>query len=191
MGFPPQGTVVVTPITVEEIWEDFAPRVLTNLSNARARSGEFEVGFPVTPASQTVALGAYPITLDEVTLTPSIPTGAALVGAKLIAMITALENSGGAPGAQEIDFNVQVRKTAVPAAAWQNVFTETDVVGLVNNQSATVAWGGAMDVAVDLLGDPLVNAMDVQYEFTFTVDGGIDQIRFTQGFVLIVKYRMA
>lgn len=190
MGFPPQGTVVMTPITSEEIWE-YTTRVLTNLSTSRARSGEFEVGFPITPSSQTVLIGTYPITLNAVTLTPSIPTGASLVGAKLIAMITILENSGGAPGAQEIDLNVQVRKTAVPAAAWQNVFTETDVIGLTNNQSTTVGWGGAMDVAVDLLGDPLVNAMDVQYEFTFTVDGGIDQIRFTQGFVLIVKYRMA
>lgn len=175
MGYPPQGA----GSKAEQVW-DYSSRIITNLSNSRARGGELEVGWPVDPDTQTLAAGIGD--MNELTVNPTIPIQTTLLGAKLICMITAVNYAGAAPGVvNNIDLAIDARKSD---GDWEEQISETAVIGLPDVDGATVAWAGAVDVF------DLVDETGVQYGFRFSIAGATTQIRYTQSFVLILKYRM-
>ena len=175
MGYPPQGFGSNT----DQIWA-YPSRIITNLSNSRAKGGEVEVGWPVDPDTQTLAAGIGD--MDTLTVTPTMPIEATLLSAKLISMITAVNYAGAAPGVvNNIDLTIEARKGT---EAWSTQFAETAVIGLPDVDGTTVAWAGAIEIS------DVVDETGVQYSFRFSIAGATTQIRYTQGFVLVLKYRM-
>lgn len=141
---------------------------------------EHEIEFPFAEddwLDEIAAIGDQPTTERPVTV--SLPAGANIVRAMLVAVVTAMNNSA---NAQKIGFTVQMRKGA---GSWNSYFSETDCMGMDAVDGATANLVALQDIT-DLVDQ------DTDYGARLIVNqSSANSVRYTAEFLLVVTYRMS
>jgi hypothetical protein len=143
---------------------------------------EFETGFPSSSALDTIADATGGVDTTELTITPSMPSGAVRIRVELIAVITILNNSA---TAHKIDIDVKGQKGA---GAFQTFFSQDSVVGFGNTDGATVEKVITQDVT------SLVDTIDgaTTYDWKLTVkSSAAGSLKVTTMYAMIVTWRRA
>ena len=139
---------------------------------------EVEVGVPTAATLNEIAVTGEQLT-TECTVTLSLPTGAVIQKASLIAIITAMNNTA---NTQKIDVTVQARKGA---GAWNSYFSEDDCLGLPDADAATTSMTAVSDITA------LVTATGA-YGFRCSINqSAANSVRYTTQYVLIVSYTLS
>lgn len=148
------------------------------LSSAKAAATEYEIEFPSADVLDDIAATGDQTTTER-TITVSLPTGATIRRAMLLAIVTAMNDSA---NAQKIDVTVQGRKGS---GAWSNFFSETDCIGFGATDGATANLVASQDVTA------LIDAT-TSYGFRLTVNqSGANSVHYTTQYLLVVTYRMS
>jgi len=134
--------------------------------------------FPSTEALNDISV-TTPTDTTELSITVSLPSGASIVRAMLVAFITAMNNT---PTAQKIDIDVLGR---VAAGAWSTFFSQDDCIGLPVADGATTGLVAMQDVSA------LVTVAGT-YGFKCTItQSSANSVRYTTQYLLIVTYKMS
>lgn len=154
---------------------------------------EHELGFSSIEALDSIAVVAADTTELEVTVT--LPSGAHIVRAYLMALITAMNNTA---NVQTINVAVKGR---VSGGAWRTYFNQNNCMGVIPLIGATAYLttiqnvGPTASVAADrivtdanLSGDPPSGVFG--FKCTIGQDSA-NEVRYTTQYVLIVAYRMS
>lgn len=171
--------------------DNLANPQLLNLPNVKIM--EHELGFSSIEALDSIAVVSTDTTELEITVT--LPSGAHIVRAYLISLITAMNNTA---NVQTIDVAVKGR---VAAGAWRTYFNQNNCMGVIPLIGATAYLttlqnvGPTASVADDrivtdanLSGDPPSGTFG--FKCTIGQDSA-DEVRYTTQYVLIVTYRMS
>jgi len=172
---------------------------LDNINNAQllnvpnVKIMEHELGFSSIEALNSIAVVSTDTTELEITVT--LPSGAHVIRAYLISLITAMNNTA---NVQTIDVAVKGR---VSAGAWRTYFNQNNCMGVIPLIGATAYLtslqnvGPTASVADDrivtdanLSGDPPSGTFG--FKCTIGQDSA-DEVRYTTQYVLIITYRMS
>lgn len=149
---------------------------LLNVPNIKIMEHELE--FPSADVLDVIAATGDQTTTER-TITVSVPTGATIQRAMLLAVITAMNDSA---TAQKIDVTVQGRKGS---GSWSSYFSETDCMGFGATDGATTSIVPVQNVTA------LVDAA-TSYGFRLTVNqSAANSVRYTTQYLLVVTYRMS
>ena len=164
---------------------------ILNLPNVKIM--EHELGFSSIEALNSIAVVSTDTT--ELAITVTIPSGAHIIRAYLISLITAMNNTA---NVQTIDVAVKGR---VSAGAWRTYFNQNNCMGVIPLIGATAYLtslqnvGPTASVADDrivtdanLSGDPPTGTFG--FKCTIGQDSA-DEVRYTTQYILIVTYRMS
>jgi len=119
-----------------------------------------------------------PTDTTEREITVSLPSGASIVRASLIAYIVAMNNTA---NTQKIDIDVKGRKSG---GSFSTFFSQDDCIGLPNVDGTTVSLMTSQDVS------SLVTE-EGTYGFKVTVtQSSANSVRYTTQYILIVTYKV-
>lgn len=134
-----------------------------------------ELGFPTAEALNAIAVTGEQLTTER-TATITLPSGAVIQKASLIAIITAMNNTA---NTQKIDVTVQARKGG---GAWNSYYSQDDCLGLTNSDAATTNLTAISDITA------LVTATGA-YGFRCSINqSAANSVRYTTQYILIVVY---
>jgi len=149
---------------------------MPGLSSAGMAKIDTEIGFPSTEALDDINVAVATDTTEK-TITVSLPPGAAIVRATLLAYITAMNNFS---VAQKIDVDVKGR---VSGGSFSTFFSLDDIIGFGAVDGATTGIVAISDVSA------LVTVAGT-YGFKCTItQSSANSVRYTTQYVLILTVR--
>jgi len=169
--------VPTVPLTSAQVWT-YATRVLTSLATSPLTLMEQEIEFPSAEALDDISATGEQTTTEK-TITVALPSGASIVRALLVAMVTVLNDS---ETAQKIDVTVKGRKGS---GGFSDFFSQDDVVGFGAVDGATTFLVTVQDVSA------LVDVA-ATYGFQLSVNqSAAASVRYTTQYVLVITYKMS
>jgi len=149
---------------------------MPGLSSAGMAKIDTEIGFPSTEALDDINVAVATDTTEKI-ITVSLPPGAAIVRATLLAYITAMNNFS---VAQKMDVDVKGRVSDGPFSTF---FSQDDIMGFGAVDGATTGIVAISDVTA------LVTAAGT-YGFKCTItQTSANSVRYTTQYVLILTVR--
>lgn len=135
-----------------------------------------DIGFPSAEAVNAIVVTAATDTTEK-EITVTLPAGASIVRATLLAYVTAMNNSA---NAQKIDVDVQGR---LSGGAWSMFFSQDTIMGFGAVDGATTGIMAISNVTA------LVTATGT-YGFKCTItQSSANSVRYTTQYVLILTLR--
>ena len=172
---------------------------LDNINNAQllnvpnVKIMEHELGFSSIEALDSIAVVSTDTTELEITVT--LPSGAHIIRAYLIDLITAMNNTA---NVQTIDVAVKGR---VSAGAWRTYFNQNNCMGVIPLIGATAYLTSLQNVGptASVVADRIVTDANLSgdppsgtFGFKCTIgQDSADEVRYTTQYILIVTYRMS
>jgi len=157
---------------------DTLEKIRDAIDNIKTNIQEIEKGFPSISALDDISSTGDQNTTEK-TITVSLPSGASIVKASLLALITAMNNS---ENAQKIDLEVHGRKGD---GGWSTFFSQDDVIGFGAVDGATSCFCAVQDVT-SLIDE------ETSYGFKFVINqSSANSIRYTTQYILIIVYKMS
>jgi len=146
------------------------------IPSSAVASLDSDICFPSAEAVDAITV-TDPTDTTEKTITVTVPSGATIIRATLIALITAMNNSA---NAQTIDIDVKGRKGS---GSWNTYFTEDDIIGFGAITGATTGIPAVSDVS------SLIDGAGT-YGFKCTITQlSANSVRYTTQYILIVTFR--
>ena len=135
-----------------------------------------DVGFSSAEVVDAIAVAA-PTDTTEKQIVVSVPAGASIVKASLIAYITAMNNTA---NAQKVGVTVAGR---LGSGAFSNFFSQANILGMGAVDGATAGISAISDVSALVTGSGT-------YGFKCTItQSGANSVRYTTQYVLILTLR--
>jgi len=139
---------------------------------------QVDIRFPSAEALNDISV-TDPTDTTERTITVTVPSGATIKRAMLVAVVIALNNTA---TAQKIDVDVKGRKVS---GAWSTFFSQDDCMGFGAIDGATTSIVAVQDVSA------LVDE-SATYGFKCTItQSSANSVRYTTQYVLIITYEVS
>jgi len=149
---------------------------MPGLSSAGMAKVDTDIGFPSAEAVDAIAVTASTDTTEK-EITVSVPAGASIVRATLIANVTAMNDTA---NAQKIDVDVKGR---VSGGSFSTFFSQDDIMGMGAVDGATTGITALSNVTALITG-----AGTYGFKCTIT-QSSANSVRYTTQYILIITFR--